>query len=60
MKLAAKEDICLALPTSRVTGIVEFLPNARLFTLGSCLKISEVARIFLGYFSHDKSFILIL
>jgi hypothetical protein len=41
-----------------VTGFGEFSSNARLFTLGSFLKITEVAHI-MGLLFHDSSFALI-
>jgi hypothetical protein len=38
---------------ARVTRLGEFSPNGRLFTMGSFLKIAEVAHIFRGYFFHS-------
>jgi hypothetical protein len=44
---------------SRVTRLGEFSPIGRFYSLGSFLKITEVAQI-LGLFFQGKSYVLIL
>jgi hypothetical protein len=46
--------------TSRVTRLGVFSPVGRVFTLGSFMKITEVAQIFVQSFFLDNSYALIL
>jgi hypothetical protein len=53
-RLKRKKSLSLALVHFRVTGLAEFSPNGRVFTLGIFLKITEVALIFVQLFPNHR------